>query len=445
MVWLHPVILFALAAVAAPILIHILVQRRAEVVPFPTLRFLRPTALASIRRHLLDDPLLLTVRIAIVTAAVTAVAGPLLVTRARGDAWNRRIVRATVMSGVPAVSEGASRDGERAFQTREFRGPSLADGIRRARAWLDAAPPARREMVVAAPLPIGSLSAAEIADVPPSVGIRFERVGTVPGERTVSYGSVRSVDGSIEREVTLAGAQTSVRDRSTSGPKADADRGFPLDVLAPSSARPFLDAAIAAVLGERVWSPPEAHGARLILVSTENAAAEVGADNGDVQPWIADAIVRLTRDDDLQRASTRLAGALEEPRFSQAPWFTVARSRDNHLLIAAAASAGRLVVVAGVPPSDIVLPILVRGIVNAIAVVPDIVPLEIVPIPDAQLTAWSRPAARPPPPRIDRIESDDRRWLWIAALGLLVVETWMRRSARRDAAPVHAGESARVA
>ena len=68
MVWLHPVILFALAAVAAPILIHILVQRRAEVVPFPTLRFLRPTALASIRRHLLDDPLLLTVRIAIVTA-----------------------------------------------------------------------------------------------------------------------------------------------------------------------------------------------------------------------------------------------------------------------------------------------------------------------------------------------------------------------------------------
>ena len=76
MVWLHPVILFALAAVAAPILIHILVQRRAEVVPFPTLRFLRSTAIVSIRRHLLEDRLLLALRIAIVAAAVTAVAGP---------------------------------------------------------------------------------------------------------------------------------------------------------------------------------------------------------------------------------------------------------------------------------------------------------------------------------------------------------------------------------
>jgi hypothetical protein len=444
-VWLHPVILFALAAVAAPILIHILVQRRAEVVPFPTLRFLRSTAIVSIRRHLLEDRLLLALRIAIVAAAVTAVAGPLLVTRARRDVWNRRIVRATVISGAPTASGGASRDGERVVQTREFRGPSLGDGIRRALEWLDAAPPARRELVVSAPLTIGSLSAADIADVPPSVGLRFERVGTLPAERTVSYGRVRAVDGSIEREVTLAGAQTSVRDRSAGDPKAGADRGFPLDVLAAPPARPFVDAAIAAVLGERVWSPPEAHRARLVLASTEHATAEVSAGNGDMQPWIADAIVRLTRDADLQHASARAAGALEEPRFSQAPWVTVARSRDNRLLIAAAASADRLVVVSGAPPSDVALPILVRGIVNAIAGVADIVPLEIVPIPDAQLTAWSRPAAPPPTPRIDRVESDDRRLLWIAVLGLLLVETWVRRAARRDAAPAHVEESARVA
>ena len=445
MVWLHPAILFALAAIAAPILIHILVQRRAEVVPFPTLRFLRPTALVSIRRHLLDDPLLLTLRIAIVAAAVTAVAGPLIVTRARRDAWNRRVVRATVVSGAPGVSGGASRDGEHVFQTREFRGPSLADGIHRAVEWLDAAPPARRELVVAAPLTIGSLSAADVADVPPSVGLRFERVGTLPGGRTVSFGTVRSVDGRIEREVTLAGVQTSLRDRSKTGAAADGDRAFPLDVLAPSSARPFVDAAITAVLGERVWSPPEARRARLILASTENAGSDVSVGNGDLQPWIADAIVRLTRDSDLQDASTRVAGALDERRFSRAPWFAVARSRDNRVLIAAAALADRLVVVSGVPPSDVVLPILVRAIVNAIAVVPDIAPLEIVPIPDAQLTAWSRPAAAPPPPRIDRVESDDRRWLWIAALGLLFVEMLVRRSARRDAAPAHAEESARVA
>ena len=62
MFWLNPSALFALAAIAAPILIHILVQRRAERFPFPTLRFLQPTRLAAIRRHLLEDLPLLAIR-----------------------------------------------------------------------------------------------------------------------------------------------------------------------------------------------------------------------------------------------------------------------------------------------------------------------------------------------------------------------------------------------
>ena len=80
MLWLNPVALFALAAIAAPILIHILVQRRAERFPFPTLRFLQPTRLAAIRRHLLEDWRLLAVRAALLAAAAAALAGPLLVT-----------------------------------------------------------------------------------------------------------------------------------------------------------------------------------------------------------------------------------------------------------------------------------------------------------------------------------------------------------------------------
>ena len=53
--WQTPAALFALAAIAAPVLIHILVQRRAETFSFPTLRFLQPTRLAAIRRHVLED------------------------------------------------------------------------------------------------------------------------------------------------------------------------------------------------------------------------------------------------------------------------------------------------------------------------------------------------------------------------------------------------------
>ena len=75
MIWLNPLGVFALAALAAPILIHILVQRRAERFPFPTLRFLQPTRLAAIRRHLLEDLPLLAVRAALLAAAVAALAG----------------------------------------------------------------------------------------------------------------------------------------------------------------------------------------------------------------------------------------------------------------------------------------------------------------------------------------------------------------------------------
>ena len=85
--WLNPSALFALAAAAAPILIHLLIRRRAERLPFPTLRFLQPTRLAAIRRHLLDDLPLLVVRVALLSAAVAALAGPLIVTPARRQAW----------------------------------------------------------------------------------------------------------------------------------------------------------------------------------------------------------------------------------------------------------------------------------------------------------------------------------------------------------------------
>ena len=96
MLWVNPAALFALAAVAAPLLIHLLIQRRAERVPFPTLRFLQPTRLSAIRRQLLDDLPLLAVRVALIAAAVAALAGPLLVTASRKQAWDRRVVRATV-------------------------------------------------------------------------------------------------------------------------------------------------------------------------------------------------------------------------------------------------------------------------------------------------------------------------------------------------------------
>jgi aerotolerance regulator-like protein len=129
-IWLNPAALVALAVVAVPIVIHLLVQRRAERMAFPTLRFLQPTRLAAIRRHALDDVLLLVVRAAILAAAVAALAGPVMVTTARRQLWQRRIVRATVVDTTVEGARASTLDGARAFQAS---GTGHSDTSRRER------------------------------------------------------------------------------------------------------------------------------------------------------------------------------------------------------------------------------------------------------------------------------------------------------------------------
>src|SRR5262245_66372414 len=97
---------------AGPIVIHILVQRKAERLAFPSLRFLQQGRLASIRRHLLEDVPLLAIRAAIVAAAVAALAGPLIVSRTQRQAWNARVARAIVVGG----GERTVQPGDRAVR-----------------------------------------------------------------------------------------------------------------------------------------------------------------------------------------------------------------------------------------------------------------------------------------------------------------------------------------
>jgi hypothetical protein len=472
-IWLNPLALIGLVAVAAPILIHILVQRRAERFPFPTLRFIQPTRLAAIRRHVLEDAALLAVRAALVAAAVAALAGPLVVTGARRRAWDRRVVQAVVTdaggaelappSPVPpsGADQGrplrpapqqplrpAPQQPPRPALQQIFETASLPDGMRRAAAWLDAAPPARREMVVVSPFALGSMTAADVAAVPASVGIRFERRGALPGTRTVAAGRVlTSASAVVAREATLSGARTTVRESATT------DRvPWPVDVRAPSTARPAMDAAVAAVLSQRVWAPPSDHRARLVVLEPASLPGVVQALRPAIddvepirQPWMADAVARIARDGELQTAASRVAAGLADARLAGAPWHALAFAADGRALAAAAGSPAQLVVVSAANAEDIVTPLLMRSIVNGLAVVPDLQNAEVVPIPDRLLREWSRPAPAPDVPRIDTIDQDDRRWLWLAVLCLLAIETWMRRTRSSAAAAEDGEEDARVA
>ncbi len=484
MIWLNPAAWIGLLALAGPIAIHILVQRKAERLPFPSLRFLQQGRLASIRRHVLEDVLLLAIRAAIVAAAVAALAGPLIVTRTQREAWNARVVRASVVQG----ADGAQRfqPSDRPFLSQTFETPAVADAIPRAVAWLENAPPARRELVIVGPLALGSVSADDLAAILPDIGIRFEQSGGLPTERSIAGGRVLALErefglerdpsalrepqgrpedtrgaagsgsarapsradgfsrakgsGSIvvQQQVTLRNTHTTVQETGAAEPDP-----FPVDVVCSTDARPIVDVAIAAARSQRVWAPAANRRGRLVLLDSIDPAAV--ADGAPVrESWVADAIASIVRDRDLQVVGSQTLAGLSDPRLSAPPWQPLLLALDGSPLAVAGASSASLVVVSGAAPSSLVTPLLLRAMVNALGGPPDLRQAEVLPIPDSQLRAWSRPAAPVTAPRVDRVERDDRRGLWIFVLALLALETWIRR-ARAEEKTATYEEDVRVA
>jgi hypothetical protein len=496
-IWLNPAAWIGLVALAAPILIHILAQQRAERLPFPSLRFLQQTRLASIRRHVLEDLPLLTIRAAILAAAVAALAGPLVVTPMLRQAWNARVVRAVVVNDAAGTFSASARkpfgratadapkreerEGGQArdrgtpqgapqprpFLSQTFETSSIADGLPRALAWLDNAPPARRELVIVGPLALGSVTAQDLSAVPSAIGMRFERSGTLPTERTIDGGKVlgladtrvgpyvgENLRGRAQpyvgadprvrpvvhhQTVELNGTTTSVRETVEAAPE-----GFPIDVVCAADARPAADAAIAAVRSERVWAPAAGRRARLVLIGTSVESTGIADARPVNEAWTADALASMARDRELQAEASDVPAGLNDTRFAAAPWQTLLSASDGRPLAAAAGSPAGFIVVSGAEPSSLVTPLLLRAMANGIAAPPDLRAAEVLPIPDAQLQGWTRPAAPVTAPRIDRVERDDRRALWVLVLALLALETWVRRARPAGAIEPHE-EDARVA
>jgi hypothetical protein len=420
MIWLYPPVWLAVAAVAVPVVVHLLAHRRAERVPFPTLRFLRPTRLAAIRRRALEDVALLAVRSAIIVAAVAAFAGPLWVTSARQAQWNQRLVTETVDSS------------------------PVSEGIHRAVARLESAPPARQELVIAAPLTIGSVTAADLAVIPAHVGIRFIRTGDLPAARTAEAPALLTPAGEVQRTVTLVGSKTRVREAP-----AAALAQWPIEIVAPARLQRTVDAVRAAVLGVRVPAPVPNRRALLVLLDAAQEstwrpalAGPTAAGPSPIRtPWVADAVARIARDPALLDESRRTARGIADRSLLQPPWHLLTAAADGRPVAVAAASGDRLLVVSIAADGDLLLPTLARAIAISLAPEPDLRGADIVPIRDGQLRAWTRAPGPPPPPRPENVERDDRRWLWAAVVLLLAIETWMRR---QSAGAQHATEETRA-
>jgi hypothetical protein len=160
---------------------------------------------------------------------------------------------------------------------------------------------------------------------------------------------------------------------------------------------------------------------------------------------MAEAVSRMARDPDLRATAARVVSGSLDARLIAAPWQTIASAADGRPLVCAAGSTNQLIVASAAPASDLLTPLLLRSVANAIATVPDLQQAEVVPIADARLQAWSHPSAPPASPRIETLDQDDRRWLWLAVLCLLGLEMWIRRGRRPDEVNEHREETARVA
>jgi hypothetical protein len=457
LIFRNPLAWIGLATLLVPIAIHLLVRSPAQPIVLASLRFLPTSPMRAPRRRLLNDAALLALRMTILAIAVAALANPLVTNACRTRAWNARLARVVVhetQADAGAVSR--ARDDASPFTTTAIASDDLPGSLASATAWLALAPPGRREIVVVGHLPLGAIDETAVRDVPSSIGLRFVRTGTTRASATLDGTVVtRATDSglsTVQSGLALEGDRTIVRP-ADSTPLANAIEAtrlgwrsprLAIDLVGNESTRPTLRAALVAALG--VGAPVLASGAAHPLVMQVAATPGLAGWTPRIEPlseaWMAATVERLVSDAALARSTRGVRALTREPL--PAPWLTILNDEDGRAIVAAtgttSTAAGRdvraLFVLARV---DVVSPVS-AALAHALLASRDdarrFARDEILPIPDAQLAAWSRAPGDVDPRRIGDAHVSDRRWFWAAALAVLGIEMMVRRrGVRRAVAP----------
>jgi hypothetical protein len=407
MTWLQPLAWWGLLAVLVPVLIHLLARQRSRRLPFPSLRFLRATQMTALRTRVVSHWPLLLVRMSIVGVATAALAGPVLVSDARRASWDARVARAIVVSppGADSTARLAEEEARGSFTSAEFRADHVADGIRAAVDWLGQQPPAAREVVIVGDFREGTIVDADLLDIPASAGVRFLPVpADSPGETLDVSGVAEGPDGRFgvhTQQIILDGSRTRVR-RGASEPVGDLPQ---IVVVASKGDQRQADAVLRAVLREGVWRPI---GDRRITI----------AFNG-----------------------SPMAAAGEVP---SASWMR--RTLEQNPQVRGGERDGVLVVRPDMPATDPAAAAVVASVLRS-AFEMTFDEAEPRRIAASTLARWSRPAAASPAGARPGDERD-RRWFWLAVIGLLGVEHLLRRGkpiARHERVPARTEDEARVA
>jgi hypothetical protein len=297
MAWLNASALWGLALVAIPIAIHLLVREQTRTVAYPSLRFVRDTALAAFRRRAIQDAVLLLCRSAILAVAVLAIAGPIMQTASRTAAYAQRISRAIVRLDDTSVAESLRAD---AFRSRTFARVTIGDALNDAVRWLDAQPPSAREVVFVGAFRRGQISETDFLALPAGVGVRF-----AAAERTAS-GNEFIETVLTRRNGRLVFAKRNVR-LSTDATQVAAAAFLPaapdaVRIVAAAKDQSLAEAALQAALDAGVrWSHPD----RRVLLVWEGAA------ESSLQSSRAD-VIRMPVPDQPATAATAIWTAIDD-------------------------------------------------------------------------------------------------------------------------------------
>lgn len=387
--WLNPAALIALAAAAVPIVIHLLLRRRANRVQFPTVRFIAPSEQAAVRLRRPSDILLLAVRVAIVACAALALARPLVLTDARREGWSGRITRAIVVDTSASVNprraeEAAAAESRGASASRRFETDTVERGVAQASAWLANVEPGKREIVVVSDFQRGAVTDGDLAPVPAGIGIRMAPVETVIGAGPSAGMQVLHGGEAYGRTVSAEADATSVELRRIAQPSG-------LEVLAA----PHLAHRIQRTVVEAGAVAPSPEQPVVIQFGESLKPA-------DTSVWPADGLRLFAR----RAIASSAAQGVDIRAFHRGPAlvFDVAAPADS--LTAAAVT---------------------QAVLNARADPRALTEQEPLRIPNARLESWNRPAAPPHADAWKTTTQSDGRWLWLAAILLMGVESLIRR------------------
>jgi hypothetical protein len=389
----NPLALLGLLAVIVPIIIHLLGRYQSRVERFPTLQFIGFARLTPRSRLRLSDWKLLLVRMAVVIVAALALTQPgcssgpedfaQMVTRVVIVDTSASMFRLTPSGPAASVvaRQAADRESMGVADVRRVETESPASALPGAIAWLDAKP-GMRELVIVSDFQRGTIDSVDLAAIPATMGLTLAPVAVTS---VVIPSAARD-----PRVFTVAG---------------------PADVTGA-------DASWKAIGRPR---PTDTTGR--IAIIYRNAAQAARLRNQAVpidSPWMARIVTAIGRD-----------AALSEAAADAGPFLlggpdTVAVTRQGKPVVVAGRNGSRLQFEVADAGS------LVSAAFNA-ALIRAVAPMT----PDSEsdsiswtaedLARWQRPATAVAG---KNPHSSDGRWLWLACLGLIGLETYVRSRTR---------------